>query len=123
MTIKLRPCLPADSAQLADIYNHYIRHTVITFEETPLQAAEMAERVMKVQQRYPWLVCEDDAGLVLGYAYASLWRERVALHTRMGFAKVAHFNEVGRKFGQWLDVGYWQRISPAPARPAEAPTG
>ena len=32
----------------------------------------------------------------------------VALHERMGFRKVAHFGEVGFKFGRWLDVGYWE---------------
>ena len=35
----------------------------------------------------------------------------VALHERLGFGKVAHFKEVGYKFGQWIDVGYWQ-LSP-----------
>lgn len=33
----------------------------------------------------------------------------VALHEKLGFEKVAHFSEVGRKFGHWIDVGYWQR--------------
>ena len=33
----------------------------------------------------------------------------IALHERLGFKKVGHFREVGRKFGTWLDVGYWQR--------------
>jgi L-amino acid N-acyltransferase YncA len=32
----------------------------------------------------------------------------VGLHESLGFAKVAHFTEVGRKFGRWIDVGYWQ---------------
>ena len=32
----------------------------------------------------------------------------VALHERLGFTKVAHFAEVGFKFGRWVDVGYWQ---------------
>jgi L-amino acid N-acyltransferase YncA len=32
----------------------------------------------------------------------------VALHQKMGLKKVAHFDNVGYKFGQWLDVGYWQ---------------
>lgn len=32
----------------------------------------------------------------------------VAFHERCGFRKVAHFNEVGRKFEQWLDAGFWQ---------------
>jgi len=32
----------------------------------------------------------------------------VRLHERLGFEKVAHFSEVGMKFGRWIDVGYWQ---------------
>ena len=32
----------------------------------------------------------------------------VALHERFGLRKVAHFQEVGFKFGQWIDVAYWQ---------------
>jgi len=32
----------------------------------------------------------------------------VALHEKMGFKKVAHFSEVGLKFGRWIDVGYWE---------------
>lgn len=34
----------------------------------------------------------------------------VALHEKFGFVKAAHFNEAGTKFGQWIDVGYWQRL-------------
>ncbi|HPE61086.1 MAG TPA: N-acetyltransferase family protein [Thiolinea sp.] len=34
----------------------------------------------------------------------------VALHEKMGMQKVAHFREVGYKFGRWLDVGYWQML-------------
>lgn len=32
----------------------------------------------------------------------------VALHENLGFEKVAHFQRVGRKFEQWIDVGYWE---------------
>lgn len=32
----------------------------------------------------------------------------VALHEKLGYRKVAHFKEVGFKFNQWVDVGYWQ---------------
>ncbi len=34
----------------------------------------------------------------------------VALHEKLGFKKIAHFAEVGRKFDRWVDVGYWQLI-------------
>ena len=32
----------------------------------------------------------------------------VALHEKFGMEKAAHFEEVGFKFGRWVDVGYWQ---------------
>jgi phosphinothricin acetyltransferase len=32
----------------------------------------------------------------------------IALHEKLGFEKVAQFNEVGFKFDRWTDVGYWQ---------------
>jgi phosphinothricin acetyltransferase len=34
----------------------------------------------------------------------------IALHEKLGFEKVAHFKKVGRKFEQWIDVGYWELI-------------
>ena len=34
----------------------------------------------------------------------------VALHERLGFRKVAHFEQVGFKHDRWIDVGYWQLL-------------
>jgi len=34
----------------------------------------------------------------------------IALHERLGFERVAHLREVGRKFGRWLDLVFLQRI-------------
>jgi phosphinothricin acetyltransferase len=34
----------------------------------------------------------------------------IHLHEKFGFEKVAHFREVGFKFGAWRDVGYWELI-------------
>ncbi|MCF7688871.1 MAG: GNAT family N-acetyltransferase, partial [Cephaloticoccus sp.] len=34
----------------------------------------------------------------------------VALHEKLGFHKVAHFEQVGWKFNRWIDVGYWERL-------------
>ena len=31
-----------------------------------------------------------------------------ALHTKLGFKKIAHFSEVGFKFNRWLDVGFYE---------------
>lgn len=34
----------------------------------------------------------------------------IALHEKLGYTKVAHFNQVGYKFNKWVDVAYWQLI-------------
>jgi len=34
----------------------------------------------------------------------------IKLHEKFNFEKVAHFKEVGKKLGKWIDVGYWQLI-------------
>jgi L-amino acid N-acyltransferase YncA len=34
----------------------------------------------------------------------------IRLHERLGFARVAHLPEVGRKFGRWLDLVLVQRL-------------
>lgn len=34
----------------------------------------------------------------------------IELHEKLGFEKVGHFREVGKKFGKFLDVGYWQLV-------------
>lgn len=33
----------------------------------------------------------------------------IALHKKLGFKKVAHFEKVAFKFDEWLDVEFWQR--------------
>lgn len=158
----IRPATACDAPQVADIYNHYVRDTVITFEEEAVSPKEMASRIEdNLASRLPWLVAED-AGAIIGYAYASKWKGRcayrysvestvylrsssksrgwgsrlyealfaelegrsihsvisgialpneasIALHEKFGMEKVAHFREVGFKFGRWIDVGYWQR--------------
>ncbi len=34
----------------------------------------------------------------------------VKLHEKFWMVKVAHFKEVGFKFGEWIDTGYWELI-------------
>jgi L-amino acid N-acyltransferase YncA len=73
----LRHCKPTDAAQICEIYNHYVRDTVVTFEEAPVPEAEMARRIADFTARLPWLVWEVDA-VILGYAYATPWKARAA---------------------------------------------
>jgi phosphinothricin acetyltransferase len=38
----------------------------------------------------------------------------IALHEKFGFRKIGQFDEVGFKFGRWVDVGYWQLLLESP---------
>lgn len=73
----LRDCTPRDAGPVCAIYNHYVEHTPVTFEETPIGADEMARRIAEVTSRFPWLVWEQD-NTVVGYAYATSWKPRSA---------------------------------------------
>jgi len=149
-----------DAAAICEIYNYYINNTDITFEEILLTQNEMESRIKNITETLPWVVWEEE-GIVVGYAYASLWKTRsayrfsaelsvyidkdskgkgigtklyeevikevkakgyhsvvggialpneasVGLHEKLGFKKVAHFEQIGFKHNTWLDVGYWQ---------------
>lgn len=39
------------------------------------------------------------------------------MHARVGFSRVGHMREVGRKFGRWLDMVLMQRYLDAPGAP------
>jgi L-amino acid N-acyltransferase YncA len=74
----IRPASADDARAIADIYNHYIQTTVITFEEQVVSDDNMAQRIADVQSyNLPWLVYERN-GLLLGYAYATRWKPRSA---------------------------------------------
>ncbi len=76
--IVIRAAAAADAGPIAAIYNHYVAKTVITFEEEPVAAAEMARRIADAgSASLPWLVAERE-GKVAGYAYATPWRARSA---------------------------------------------
>jgi phosphinothricin acetyltransferase len=75
----IRTVLDSDVNCITDIYNYYIQETAITFEEQPITSSEMLMRIAKIRNtNLPWLVAEDDSGVVVGYAYATQWRERFA---------------------------------------------
>lgn len=160
MELLIRPVQHTDAEAICAIYNYYITHSAVTFEEITLTPEDIKQRIISITQSYPWLVAEAE-GKIIGYAYAGQWKLRsayrhtaevtiyldnnqfgkgygkqlfqalietlrpnfhvlmgvitlpnaasVKLHESFGFEKAGHFSEVGRKFEQWLDVGYWQK--------------
>lgn len=66
-----------DHEAVLAVYQPYIEHTSITFEYDVPQSEAFLERIKNVTAGYPWLVCLQN-NEVIGYAYASKYRDRVA---------------------------------------------
>jgi L-amino acid N-acyltransferase YncA len=66
-----------DAPAIQAIYAPVVRDTVISFEYEPPGVEEIERRMRKVLGSRPWLVYEAEEQ-VLGYAYASTFRERAA---------------------------------------------
>jgi phosphinothricin acetyltransferase len=76
-TPMIRLATPPDADGICRIYNHFVTTTVVSFEEVPVPVADMAARISGLVRTHPWYVAEE-AGVVVGYAYAGPWRTRAA---------------------------------------------
>jgi L-amino acid N-acyltransferase YncA len=91
----------SDADALCRIYNKYVTGTRITFEETPLQVDEMVNRINNITKNYPWLVYEENGGVV-GYTYASRWKERSAYRYSVETGIYIDSDSVGKGIGTIL---------------------
>ena len=96
----VRPSTAQDAQALADIYGHHVLNGFGTFEEAPPGVEEMAVRRQAVVDRgLPYLVAED-AGQVLGFAYAAPFRPRAAYRYTVEDSVYVAPEAVGRGVGR-----------------------
>lgn len=67
----------ADAAAIHAIYAPYVRETTVSFEYDVPSVETIRDRISKTLEFHPWLVYEQ-AGAVIGYAYAGKHRDRAA---------------------------------------------
>jgi phosphinothricin acetyltransferase len=91
--LTVRDASEADGAACAAIYAPYVTDTVITFEDVPPTAEEMARRIATAQRHHAWLLLEDD-GRVVGYAYGGTYLPRAAYRWA---CEVSIYLELGRR--------------------------
>jgi L-amino acid N-acyltransferase YncA len=116
-----------DAKAILDIYSPYVEKTAITFEETPPGVEEMAAKIAKVGSTFPFIVYED-GGMVLGYAYATRYRERAAYRWSLEDSVYVREDSVGKGIGKILlgallellrELGYFKVYAViAPPNPA-----
>lgn len=91
-----------DAADIAAIYNYYIRETIITFETEEIDTAEMENRIKKILEAgYPFIIHEEN-NKITGYAYVGKFRERSAYSESLETSIYLDINEKGRGIGRKL---------------------
>lgn len=100
--MEVRKVRVADAAVIADIYNHYVVETTVSFELQPVTAEEMRERIVAISALHPYLVCEDKGGRVVGYCYAHPWKEREAYDKTWETTVYVSPTGLGRGVGRML---------------------
>ncbi|MEG3177405.1 N-acetyltransferase family protein [Sphingomonas sp. RB3P16] len=76
--IAIRPATPDDAAAIAAIYKPYVERGTVSFELKAPDERIFRQRMASSGGLYPWLVATGEDGAVLGYAYASAFRDRPA---------------------------------------------
>lgn len=66
-----------DAKRLVEIYSYYVLNTAVSFEYEVPSAEEFKDRIKKINEKYPYMVCIKDNRIV-GYVYASAYSVRSA---------------------------------------------
>lgn len=99
--LKIRMADASDVAAMRALYAPYVRETAITFEYEVPSEAEFSARFAAISARCPWLVCEE-AGEILGYAYADRAFTRAAYAWDVDFSVYLAMEARGRGIGSVL---------------------
>jgi phosphinothricin acetyltransferase len=112
----IRPTLDTDVPRITELYGWHVQHGTGTFELDAPDAAEMGRRRDDVLGKgLPWLVAED-AGRVVGYAYANHFRPRRAYRFCVEDSIYLDPQVAGRGLGRLLLAELLARCEAAGAR-------
>ena len=97
--IQIRGAKESDVAAIREIYAYHVLHGTGSFEIDPPDTGEIARRIADIVSRgLPYLVAESGSTIV-GYAYASLYRPRVAYRFTLEDSVYVHEAHAGRGIG------------------------
>ena len=109
-SLRIRPATPDDAPAVLAIYAPIVRETAISFELEPPDAMEMRARIERALR---WLVSEDAAGAVNGYAYAGKHRDRAAYQWAVDVTVYVREDFRGRNVGKALYARLFEQLTAA----------
>jgi phosphinothricin acetyltransferase len=91
-----------DADAVAAIYGHHVQHGTATFDTVPRNPAETAAKIAECADRgWPFLIAER-SGVVIGYAYATQFRDRPAYVAACENSIYLHPDHLGQGVGKAL---------------------
>ncbi|MBM6960205.1 N-acetyltransferase [Bacteroides caecigallinarum] len=91
-----------DAAEIAAIYNYYIRESVATFDTEEWQTEKMEQRIITLSSSYPYIVYRTEDGKIAGFCYAHPWKEKDAYSRTLETTVYVSPEHTGRGIGQKL---------------------
>lgn len=73
----IRRAITNDAVRIRDIYDYYVHHTAITFDDETPSVNEFQQKIISIGNVYPYLVAEQN-GVVEGYAFARSISDKAA---------------------------------------------
>jgi phosphinothricin acetyltransferase len=100
--VTIRTAVEDDADAIAAIYAHHVRHGTATFDTIPRTPAETAAKIVDCDnQGWPFLVVAR-ADVVIGYAYATQFRDRPAYVATCENSIYLHPDHLGKGVGKAL---------------------
>lgn len=101
-TLTIRAADTQDALQIAAIYAHHVHHGTASFDTEPRSVEVTVAKIAECNVRgWPFLVCAD-GDTILGYAYATQFRDRPAYGLACEDSIYVHPDHVGKGVGKLL---------------------
>ena len=103
LSVSLRAAEPKDCFAICEIYNFYIKNSVVTFDEQTMQLKQWEEKLEYLnKQKLPFIVAQTETGEVLGFAYVAPWRQKSAYRTTVEDSIYLRAAATGKRIGTKL---------------------
>ena len=103
LSVNLRSAEAKDCFAICEIYNFYIKNSVVTFDEQTMEASHWEEKLTYLnKQKLPFIVAETDNGEILGFAYVAPWRQKSAYRTTVEDTIYLRAAATGKRVGTKL---------------------
>ena len=99
----IRPAIETDMPAVLEIYNYYIKNSVVTFDVDTMSLSDWIEKFRWIQgMKMPFLVCVSGSGNVLGFAYVAPWRQKAAFKRTVEDSIYLRPAAIGKRVGTRL---------------------